>query len=720
MRISVAYNLRTDETEATAELLSKEDIVRICEAIASLNHRVTPVEVSGRPDDVVERILNSEPDLIFNLAEGTIGSSREAFYPGLYEQMRIPFTGGNASLLHLNLDKQLTKTVLASHGIRVPRGILVADRNTPLPKDLQYPLMIKPNCEGSSKGIEQNSVVENLDHAQQRINDRLKSYPSGLVVEEFINGRELCVPYLEGLPERFLDIVEHIFDLQKTGGNYNIFDYATKQGNSSAVDVVCPAKIPKKSKEAVYKMVQKVFDVMSCPDLGRVDIRVHKNGQPYFIELNPLPSLHPDASLMKAASVRGLALRDVLRLVIRSAARRYGLPIRSTRQKNSHKTAISGKEPETQRPTVREIGISIGRMPTGIHNAITDVKGVCVGHYTWMEDNVPVPGTSETTSVRTGVTAILPCVKAYTKRLAAGGFILNGIGEMAGLTQVLDMGWLETPILLTNSHSVGRVHAGVVSYMTQRYPRLGTESDVVLPVVGEADDSFMNDVRVGVCTSQDAAKAIKAAEVGPVLQGSVGAGCGMTTFDFAGGIGTSSRIFNLPEGSFALGVLVLSNFGSMRNLTVEGAVAGRKLDSEFDSTGRRDHCEGSIIVVVATDIPLISSQLNLVAKRAALGLGRTGSHAASSSGEIIIAFSTGNRTSRPVPSSSHFINLKCISEYHINAVYEAVIEATEEAVLNAIFCSHGMSGRLQRRLPAIPHHRVVEILQQGRSTYESY
>ncbi|MFW6303911.1 MAG: P1 family peptidase, partial [Candidatus Sumerlaeota bacterium] len=208
---------------------------------------------------------------------------------------------------------------------------------------------------------------------------------------------------------------------------------------------------------------------------------------------------------------------------------------------------------------------------------------------------------------------------------------------------------------------------------------------------------------------------------GVVTQGSVGAGCGMTTFDFAGGIGTSSRIVDLPEGSgYTVGVLVLSNFGKMRNLTVDGAVVGRHLDKEFDTAGRRGASEGSIIVVLATDIPLICHQLGLISKRAALGLGRTGSWAASSSGEIILAFSTGNRISRPTRHSDHFINLKCISEYHINALYEAVVEATEEAVLNAIFCSNGMGGRESRYCPAVPQSRVIEILNKGRSIHESH
>ncbi len=718
MRITIAYNLRTDDTEATAELLTQGDIERIYKAISSLQHTVTVVEVSGKPDKVIERILASEPELVFNLAEGTIGSSREAFYPGLYEQMGMPFTGGNASLLHLNLDKHLAKTMLASHGIRVPKGVLITEKDRNVPDDLRYPLILKPNSEGSSKGITQDSVIETPEQALKQIKQRLDEYPAGLVLEEFINGSELSVPFLESFPGKLLDIVEHTFDLDKSGGKYNIYDYDMKQGGEAAksVNVVCPAQISQKEEKAVLDMVRQIYDIMSCPDVGRVDIRLHQNGDPYFIELNPLPSLHPDASLMTAARSRGLEFRDVMRLIIRSAARRYGLAIRPAK-----KTVRAEYLSNTPRSSVRELGIQIGRMQPGLYNAITDVKGVRVGHHTWIQDHVQIPGYNETSHVRAGVTAVLPAGKAFANRLAAGGFVLNGVGEMSGLMQVLETGWLETPILLTNSHSVGRVHTGVVNHMIRKYPRLGTETDVVLPVVGEADDSFLNDVRVGVCTVQDTIKTIEKAAIGPVIQGSVGAGTGMTSFDFAGGIGTSSRTIDLPEGSgFTIGVLVLSNFGKMRNLTIGGGVIGKYLDKEFDHFTRRENSEGSIIVVVATDIPLISSQLNLVSKRAALGLGRTGSYAASSSGEIIIAFSTGNRKPRPTRKSDNFIHLKCISEYHINIVYEAVIEATEEAVLNAIFCSNGMNGRLQRWCPPIPHKRVIELLTHRKEIHESH
>ncbi len=703
-------------SEETAEHLTTEDVERITASIASLGHTVTPVEVSGKPNEVVDRLLQSEPDLIFNVAEGTIGSSREAFYPGLYEQLGIPFTGGNASLLHLNLDKNLAKTVLASRGIRVPQGVLVTSKEHPIPENLQYPLMIKPNKEGSSKGITQESVVEDREAARKRVDALLDRYPAGLVVEEFIHGKELSVPILESFPGQVLEIVEHTFDLDRTGGKFNVYDYDMKQGGAGAeaVQVLCPASTTKAEAAKVMDMARRVFEVMTCPDLGRVDIRLHENGEPFFIELNPLPSLHPNASLTVAARQKGLDYKGMMRLIIRSAARRYGLAIRPIR-----KAPTEDVEHAPQRATLRELGIRVGRMRAGLNNAITDVPGVRVGHVTRIEDDVQVPGLSEKTSVRTGVTAVLAAGRTFTKRVVAGGFVLNGVGEMAGLNQVKECGWLETPILLTNSHSVGRVHAGVISYLAEKYPNLGTETDVAIPVVGEADDSFLNDVRVGTSNVQDAVRAIQTASGGPVEQGSIGAGAGMISFDFAGGIGTSSRALELPEGNFTLGVLILSNLGRMRNLTVDGSVVGRDLDPSFDRKARRVNSEGSAIVVVTTDVPMLASQLDRVAKRAALGLGRAGSYAASTSGEFILAVSTGIRSPR-MADSSRFINLKCISDAHVDTIYEAVIEATEEAALNAIFCSNGMSGRSDRFAPAIPHDRVIELLKCGKEIHESH
>ena len=715
LRITVAYNLRTELSEEQAELLLQPDVDRICDALKSLRHRVTPVEVSGKPNDVVDRLVASEPDLIFNIAEGTVGSAREAFYPGLYEQLGLPFSGGDASLLHLNLDKHLAKTVVSSHDIRVPRGMLVTAADQPLPAELEYPLFVKPNAEGSSKGITQDSVVEDSGQYKARVGDLLRRYPVGLMVEEFIVGRELSVPFLEAYPGKVLAIVEHTFDLNMLGSKHNVYDYDMKQGGerARAVGVACPAELTGAERHAVTDLARRAFDGMSCPDLGRVDVRLREDGVPFFIELNPLPCLHPDASLMTAARAAGLSYQDALRLIVRAAARRHRIPLRRPRLIQGKRQMSGHAAP--RRPTAREIGVAIGRFQPGVHNAITDVPGVKVGHYSRQEDDVKVPGLPGSTSVRTGITAILPAPSdVYKRRLVAGGFVLNGVGEMSGLTQVVEWGWLETPILLTNSASVGPVHAGVRAHMCERHPGIGTNHDMVLPVVGETDDSFLNDVRVGICTAQDARRAIKAAAAGPVEQGSVGGGTGMISFDFAGGIGTSSRTLMEAEGGFTVGVLVQSNFGRMRNLTVDGAVVGRGLDPLFPAEGRRAGSYGSVIVAIATDAPLLSSQLCRVARRAALGLGRVGSHAASTSGEIIVAFSTANRTLRASVEPRKFLKLKFIADAFVNPIYEAVIEVTEEAVINAMVCSHGMTGRSGARAPALPQDTLLELLGEER------
>ena len=711
MRITVAYNLRTDTSEETAELLTEADVNRICSALRQLRHSVTPVEVSGQPDDVVERLLDSDPDLVFNVAEGTIGTSREAFYPGLYEQLRIPFTGGSPSLLHMNLDKHLAKTVVAARGIRVPQGGVVTPQRRDLPAGVQFPLMVKPNAEGSSKGVTQDSVVETADAFTALVDRMLARYPAGLIVEEYIPGRELSVPLLESYPGKILAVVEHTFDLGAVGGKYNIYDYDMKQGGerARAVDVVCPADLTAEEQERVEDMARHVFEVMHCPDLGRVDIRLHDDGDPYFIELNPLPSLHPAASLMTAARTCGLEFKDVMRLLIRSAARRHRLPVRTPRRRE--------EDAGVSRPTARQLGVTIGRLEPGVNNAITDVKGVRVGHVTRLDNDVPVPGTGDSARVRTGVTAIIPgSGDTFRRRLVAGGFVLNGVGEVAGLTQAMEWGLIETPILLTNSLSVGRVLNGVASYMIRQHPEIGDREDVVLPVVGEADDSFLNDSRVGIASGQDAQKAIESARDGPVAQGSVGAGCGMMTCDFAGGIGTSSRTFLIEANPFTLGVLLLSNFGRMVNLTVEGRVVGRDLDAQYPEEGRRRDSYGSAIVVLATDVPLLSHQLGRIAKRAALGLGRVGSYAASTSGEIAVAFTTANRVPRTATQTGKFRSLRYVPDAHIDLLYEAAVEATEEAALNAIFCSGGMDGRLDRQAPALPLDTVMELLRNGRDT----
>ncbi|MDO3380182.1 P1 family peptidase [Geoalkalibacter halelectricus] len=702
MRITLAYNLRGEDTEAQAELLTEEDVERVFDALKSLGHAVVPIEVSGSPDDIIDGLVDSRPDLIFNVAEGIEGQMREAFYPAIYKHLGLPFTGGGSGLLLVDLDKRLCGKLLSVRGIRVPRGLVLTPRKSAIPDYLRYPLFIKPNYEGSGKGIHQDSVADTQEQAARTIEKLLRVYPQGVCVEEFIRGRELTVPMLESWPGRLLGIVEHSFP----GAGHNIYDYELKHSRpeEGRVQVHCPPKLSPQEEMAVFSLAERVFQVMVCPDFGRVDMRLSEDGTPFFIEINPLPSLHPEYSLMCAARAKGLEYTEVIERIVRSAARRYGLPL-------GEKKIFAGR-PEEKPDACRKFDIGIGRFAQGKYNAITDVEGVKVGHVTQVRDDVPAPDESgKTTSVRTGVTAIVPEFgDIFNNHLPSGGFILNGIGEMSGLTQAMEWGWLETPILLTNTMSVGAVHSGIIRHMIDRHPELGRKVDVIIPVVAETSDAFLNDVRVFSNTPEHALEAIRKAVGGEVEQGSVGAGTGLISFDFSGGIGSSSRRLPAEGSGYTVGVLVQSNFGRMRNLTVDGAVVGRELDPLFPYDQRRGISYGSVIVVVATNAPLLSAQLNRLAKRAALGLGRVGSYAATTSGEIIFAFSTANRTTREAKESPDLLSLDFVGDRVVNLLYEAVIEATEEAVLNAMFYSAGMSGRKGRYAPPIPRELVREIL----------
>ncbi len=364
---------------------------------------------------------------------------------------------------------------------------------------------------------------------------------------------------------------------------------------------------------------------------------------------------------------------------------------------------------------MRSFGIEIGRFPTGPLNGITDVKGVRVGHSTLIEGDGPLtPGKGP---VRSGVTAVVPSENVFFDRLCGGAFVLNGAGELSGLTQVQEWGVIETPILLTNTMSVGKVSDATVKWMSKHFPGIGQEWDVVIPIVGECDDSFLNDSVGRHIRSEHVYHAIEKASAGPVIEGSVGAGTGMVTCDFKGGIGTSSRVVEIEtdEGPIhhTIGVLVLSNFGVRRNLRIDGVPVGEMLEREFQHLQTRVNNYGSIICVVATDAPLLENQLTRLCKRAALGIGRAGSYAAHGSGEIIFAFSTGNKVPRE-QKNTLFAKLDVLLDRHLAGHYEAVIEATEEAIINSLFCAGDMTGQGGNFAPGLPHKRVVEMMKKYR------
>jgi D-aminopeptidase len=358
------------------------------------------------------------------------------------------------------------------------------------------------------------------------------------------------------------------------------------------------------------------------------------------------------------------------------------------------------------RRRLRDLGFGIGRLPTGPANAITDVAGVKVGHTTMIAGEGPlVVGEGP---VRTGVTAIVPPDPIFLDRVVAGAFVLNGAGEVSGLTQVDEWGLLETPILLTNTMSVGKVSDATVKWMTKKYPGIGTDYDVIIPLVGECDDSWLNDAVGRHVRSEHVYRAIEQARTGPVGEGNVGAGTGLVTCDFKAGIGTSSRRVPAEQGDYTIGVLVQTNFGVMRALRVDGVPVGELLAPRYEVHERRVRNAGSIICVVATDAPLLSSQIKRLCKRAALGIGRAGSFAAHGSGEIVVGFSTGNRV--PRETSGMTARLEILLDPACDGLYEAVVECTEEAIINALCMAEDMRGQSDHFAPALPLGELRDML----------
>jgi D-aminopeptidase len=359
------------------------------------------------------------------------------------------------------------------------------------------------------------------------------------------------------------------------------------------------------------------------------------------------------------------------------------------------------------RPRARDLGIVLGVLPTGPHNAITDVEGVRVGHTTlWRGDGPLVRGVGP---VRTGVTAILPHGdNPFLEKVPAAAEVFNGFGKTTGLVQVDELGELETPILLTNTLSVGQVSDALVGWMVEQHPAIGVTTTSVNPVVAECNDGGLNDIGGRHVSEADVRAAIAEARGGPVAEGNLGAGTGMVCYGWAGGIGTASRRLAADGGGWTVGALVLANFGRRHDLLVAGVPVGRELAKL--ATPEREH--GSIIVVVATDAPLDARQLGRIARRAPLGLARTGSHGGHGSGDVVIAFSTANRI--PHYATDLVRQVALVDEHGpaIDALFAATVEATEEAVINAICAANAIVGRDDHRREALPTDEVLAILRQ--------
>jgi D-aminopeptidase len=361
-------------------------------------------------------------------------------------------------------------------------------------------------------------------------------------------------------------------------------------------------------------------------------------------------------------------------------------------------------EPTQDRQRIRQLGIVIGQYSPGPLNAITDVAGVKVGHTTLIRGDGPLkPGEGP---VRTGVTVIVPRDDVWHKKVPAGAFVLNGTGEMTGLAWVAESGFLEYPIALTNTLNVPRVANGVMSWMIAKYPEIGISDDTLTPVVAECDDGRLNDIQGRHVSEQDVMAALDGATGGPVAEGTVGAGTGMMSYGFKGGIGTASRRLAEKEGGYTVGVLVNANHGRRPELLVGGVPVGRLYgpDEPTAQAPLPGQGEGSIIIVIATDAPLDARQLTRLAKRAALGLARTGSTARHGSGDFLLAFSTANVI--PHYPSEPTYNLTILADTHLNPLISATVEATEEAILNALTMATTVVGRDGHRAEAIDLNRL--------------
>jgi len=376
-------------------------------------------------------------------------------------------------------------------------------------------------------------------------------------------------------------------------------------------------------------------------------------------------------------------------------------------------TIVASPAAQTPRVRARDLGIVVGTLPAGPLDAITDVTGVLVGHATIVRGDGELKiGEGP---VRTGVTAVLPRKDVWFNGVYAATHTLNGDGEMTGTHWIRDRETLMHPVLITNTGSVGDVHAAEIAYMNERHP---TRDWAFLPVVAETWDGTLNDVRGQHVKKPQVFAAIDDAKGGAVEEGNVGGGTGMICYGFKGGIGTASRKVPDTAGGYTVGVLVQANFGRRPELTIAGVPVGRELTGLTPEIRREgpdaginvDH-EGSVIVVVATDAPLSSRQLNRLAARVALGLARTGSTSGNTSGDIFIAFSTANAI--PESSSSPTLTATFVSPEAtpvLNPLFQAVVEATEEAVLNALMKAETMTGINGNRVHAIPYDRLKAVM----------
>lgn len=360
---------------------------------------------------------------------------------------------------------------------------------------------------------------------------------------------------------------------------------------------------------------------------------------------------------------------------------------------------ISGAQ---TKPRARDLGVPFDGQP-GMFNAITDVKGIEVGHTTLISGSGKLKVGEG--PVRTGVTAVLPRGKDSKDAVFGAWFTLNGNGEMTGTTWVEDSGFIDGPIMITNTHSVGVVRDAVIAWKVKRGDPDMEGYWWSLPVVAETWDGDLNDINGFHVKPEHAFHALDSSHSGPVEEGNVGGGTGMICNEFKGGIGTSSRVLDAKEGGYTIGVLVQCNYGRRDQLRIAGVPVGREIPQNLLS--RKD--VGSIIVVVATDAPLIPTQLKRMARRVSLGLGRDGSYSGDGSGDIFIAFSTANPGAAGAKSPH---DVKMLPNEQLDPIFLATVQATEEAVVNAMVAAETMTGIDNHTVVALPHDWLREVLKK--------
>ncbi|OGO12681.1 MAG: aminopeptidase [Chloroflexi bacterium RBG_13_68_17] len=354
------------------------------------------------------------------------------------------------------------------------------------------------------------------------------------------------------------------------------------------------------------------------------------------------------------------------------------------------------------RVRLRDLGISIGRFDPGPLNAITDVPGVLVGHATLVHDSPSV--------ARTGVTAILPRAGIQADYAFAGFHSFNGYGEMTGVHWIAESGLLTSPILLTNTNQVGLASQTLVEYGARKYGGAAFG----LPVVGETYDGWLSDIDSFPLQKEHVLAALESAATGPVAEGNVGGGTGMICYDFKGGLGTSSRRFQTEAGDFVVGALVQANHGQRVTLRVDGVPVGREIGPEtVPAPWGTAPFGGSILIILATDAPLLPLQCRRVAQRASVGLARTGGIGHNGSGDLFLAFSTGNHYPHKPEAR---LNVVMLPHTHLDPLFEAAVEAVEEGILNALTAAESMDGRKGRRAEALPLDRLVQVMARYRPT----